>query len=63
METKVTIPKRNYVVGTRPVHNHKCPDGHFWECNSPYCDNLEVECPEHGGFEPIVQGREQWRGR
>lgn len=56
--------KRIYLSGTRPAHVHTCSAGeHTWECNSPYCEEMKADCPEHGGFEPIVQGREPWRGR
>jgi hypothetical protein len=33
-----------------------------WACNSPYCEDLGGAHPSDGGFEPIVQGREPWRG-
>jgi len=63
--TSPTTPaKRIFVVGVRPSHTHTCVTGnHTWECNSPYCEEMKVDCPDHGGFEPIVQGREPWRGR
>jgi hypothetical protein len=55
---------RPYVHGERPVHMHFCPDGeHEWPCNSPYCDEMKMECPEHGGPTPTIQGHEPWRGR
>jgi len=64
MERTETKLKRIYVVGDRPVHVHTCPESnHTWECNSPYCEVMKAHCPEHGGFEPIVVGREPWRGR
>jgi hypothetical protein len=49
--------------GQVAVHTHLCDEGHTWLCNSPYCEDLTGPCPEHGGLEPIVQGREPWRGR
>ncbi len=50
--------------GDRPVHRHRCPAGdHEWECNSPYCNFLLSDCPEHEGIPPIVQGYEPWKGR
>ncbi len=61
-----TLVKREkpYVIGPRPVHKHTCVAGeHTWECNSPYCNYMEIECPEHGGPAPIVEGYEPWRGR
>ncbi len=58
-----TPTKRIYVLGDRPKHTHTCPDGHTWDCNSPYCEVMEVQCPEHGGPEPVQVGREPWRGR
>jgi len=61
---------RIYTVSGRPVHVHTCdvPDetgvsSHLWNCDSPYCETMKVPCPEHGGPEPIVLGREPWRGR
>jgi len=63
MEAIVTAPTKT-VYGDRPSHKHKCLVGlHDWECNSPYCEVLEIECPDHGGPVPFVQGREPWRGR
>jgi len=62
MTTEVT-KQRSYVVGDRPAHEHRCPEGHTWPCNSPYCESSVSHCPSHGGPEPIVQGREPWRGR
>lgn len=59
---EVTYDKSDRVVGDRPVHEHRCTDGHLWACNSPYCDSVTAECPEHGGPEPIMPGREPWRG-
>jgi len=58
-ETKATP---NYVVGSRPQHTHHCSAGHDWQCNSPYCEDMQTDCPEHGGFQPIVQGHEPWKG-
>jgi hypothetical protein len=59
-----TKPKRIYTVNNRPVHVHTCSkDSHTWECDSPYCEQMKADCPEHDGFEPIAQGREPWRGR
>lgn len=58
MTTKV-----DRIVGTRPQHTHTCSQGHQWQCNSPYCDDQQRDCVEHGGLEPYVQGHEPWRGR
>lgn len=55
--------KIRHVVGSRPIHVHTCSQGHQWECNSPYCDDMQTDCPEHNGPVPIVSGREPWRGR
>jgi len=66
-ETSVLVtPVSDRIVGSRPSHVHTCLTGgetHTWNCNSPYCEERETQCPAHGGFEPIVQGREPWRGR
>jgi hypothetical protein len=69
MKTReVTYDATDRVVGSRPVHIHRCPGdakepSHEWACNSPYCEDLVAPCPElHGGNEPVVQGREPWRG-
>ncbi len=52
------------IVGPRPAHTHRSPTSHeSWQCNSPYCEDMEVLHPDEGGFEPVVQGREPWRGR
>jgi len=54
------------VVGDRPFHIHRAVDPKAkikeWACNSPYCEDLTGLHPDDGGFEPIVQGREPWRG-
>jgi hypothetical protein len=60
--TTVTT-KKDWTLPGRPVHIHKCSDGHEWACSSPYCEILTGECPDHGGPEPIQPGREPWRGR
>lgn len=60
----VVKPTRILVFGDRPQHTHKCEAGnHDWQCNSPYCEVMKADCPDHGGLEPIIQGREPWRGR
>jgi hypothetical protein len=54
---------RDRVYGNRPVHVHVPPSGEaFWRCNSPYCNDMATEHPDDGGLEPIVEGREPWRG-
>ncbi len=61
---KETSVMRIYTVNGRPSHVHTCKKGdHTWECDSPYCEIMTQDCPEHGGLEPIVVGREPWRGR
>ena len=62
--------KRKDSIGRTVFHVHRCDGGgdsakaHEWQCDSPYCEDPGADnCPEHGGFEPIVQGREPWRGR
>ena len=53
-----------FVHGGRPTHVHTCKVGdevHQWECDSPYCNYMQQRCPEHGGVEPIAEGREPWR--
>jgi len=52
-----------YVHGTRPVHVHTDSDGERWNCNSPYCDDMQADPPEKGGPVPVIQGFEPWRGR
>jgi hypothetical protein len=60
----VKTKTRDRLVGTRPAHTHVPPSGKEpWKCNSPYCDEMAVEHPDDGGLEPVVQGREPWRGR
>jgi len=65
MTTTTTIPKlSDRIFGTRPAHTHRSSvSGAAWQCNSPYCDEMEIPHPEEGGFEPIVQGREPWKGK
>jgi len=52
------------IYGARPSHKHMSPvSGLTWQCNSPYCEEMNVPHPiEEGGFEPVIQGREPWRG-
>jgi len=33
------MAKSNFVIGSRPVHTHRLPEGDL-ECNSPYCDDM-----------------------
>jgi hypothetical protein len=62
--SEALIRKRIYTTNNRPVHVHTCTSGdHTWECDSPYCEVMQADCPEHGGFEPVQIGREPWRGR
>jgi hypothetical protein len=66
VSSSIAVPEGQVrtVYGQRPSHVHTCPNGnHRWECNSPYCEVLDAECPDHGGLTPIIQGREPWRGR
>jgi hypothetical protein len=62
-KTPRTASEGKFVIGSRerrPAHRHAC--GH--ECNSPYCENpADINCPEDGGPDVIVQGYEPWRGR
>lgn len=62
----ITFDKQDRIVGDRPEHIHRNPDPaakiHEWACNSPYCEDLAGPHPDEGGLEPIVQGREPWRG-
>jgi hypothetical protein len=52
------------IYGTRPAHEHRSDSGKKWLCNSPYCEEMAVPHPsEPGGMEPIIQGREPWKGR
>jgi hypothetical protein len=58
----VTPNSSPWVNGDRPVHVHWCPKGgHQWTCNSPYCNDMNINCPDDGGPTPIVQGYEPWR--
>lgn len=53
---------KSYVYGDRPIHTHDCADGaHKWQCNSPYCTEINIACPEDGGPVPVIQGYEPWR--
>lgn len=52
-----------YVVSGQPLHKHTCPDGHTFECSSPYCEDLSGLCPIHGGAPIVRKGLEPWRGR
>jgi len=52
-----------YVHGSRPIHVHTDSDGERWECNSPYCNDMEMDPPEKGGPQPVILGNEPWRGR
>lgn len=66
MTTILATDRRRVITvhGDRPKHKHLCEEGpHEWECNSPYCDFKDQLCPAHGGFEPVMQGREPWKGR
>jgi hypothetical protein len=62
----ITFDKTDRIVGMRPEHFHRNPDPAAkvkeWACNSPYCEDLASPHPDDGGPEPIVQGREPWRG-
>lgn len=53
-------------AGGSTFHTHRCTGGengkaHSWDCNSPYCNALPRECPNHGGKEPVTIGEEPWR--
>jgi hypothetical protein len=51
-----------YEAGGATFHTHHCnTDGQAWLCNSPYCEVLTGNCPDHGGPEPVVKGLEPWR--
>jgi len=55
---------KQFVHGSRPSHLHRDPDtGERWECNSPYCTDIESRHPDNGGPVPIVPGYEPWHGR
>jgi hypothetical protein len=62
----ITFDKVDRIVGNRPEHIHRNPDPtgkvKEWACNSPYCEDLSGPHPDDGGPEPVVQGREPWRG-
>ena len=62
----ITFDETDRIVGGRPEHYHRNPDPKAkvkeWACNSPYCEDLSGPHPDDGGQEPIVQGREPWRG-
>jgi hypothetical protein len=52
-----------FVHGTRPVHTHIDNDGERWNCNSPYCIDMQTDPPDKGGPPIILEGLEPWRGR
>jgi len=63
-----TTAVRIFVLDGRPVHVHSCSGGssrqsHTWECDSPYCEVMKDDCPDHGGSERVRLGKEPWRGR
>ncbi len=62
----ITFDESDRIVGNWPEHIQRNPDPKAkikeWACNSPYCEELAGAHPDDGGFEPIVQGREPWRG-
>jgi len=55
--------KDKYVHGTRPTHVHTDSDNERWNCNSPYCIDMQMDPPEKGGPVPVIEGQEPWRGR
>jgi hypothetical protein len=64
---ELTFDATDRIVGDRPFHVHRPADTarakvKEWACNSPYCEDLSNLHPDDGGPEPIVQGREPWRG-
>lgn len=63
MTLKETDDTNKYVVGNRPVHVHRDRDGGQWNCNSPYCNSMDVDPPHKGGPPVIIEGQEPWRGR
>src|SRR6266404_4098118 len=52
-----TGPDR-FVHGTRPVHTHIDSDGDRWNCNSPYCIDMQTDPPDKGGPPIILEGLE-----
>ena len=62
-DTALAVPlAKDWIYGDRPVHVHFCAKGnHQWRCNSPYCNEMNISCPDDGGPTPIVQGYEPWR--
>ena len=62
----ITFDESDRIVGNRPehIHRNRNPKAKVqeWACNSPYCEELEGPHPDDGGPEPVVQGREPWRG-
>ena len=62
----ISYDQDDRITGDRPIHVHRNPNPDAkvkeWACNSPYCEDLSGPHPKDGGFEPIVQGREPWRG-
>ncbi len=64
---EIEFDAHDRIVGDRPFHVHRNPEGKVreWACNSPYCEDVAASTtphPDDGGPEPIVQGREPWRG-
>jgi hypothetical protein len=63
---KKKMNKPDTVMGSRPTHVHRNAAGESWNCNSPYCEDVNTssqEHPEDGGPVPVFAGREPWRGR
>jgi hypothetical protein len=62
----ISFDSDDRITGDRPEHVHRNhnPDAKVkeWACNSPYCEDLTGPHPKDGGYEPIIQGREPWRG-
>jgi hypothetical protein len=63
MSSELPPDPNRYVYGDRPIHTHKAKDGEMWNCNSPYCIQMNVNPPDKGGPEVIIEGLEPWRGR
>jgi len=42
-----------FVIGSRPVHKHLGDVSGEWFCNSPYCNDIDVNKPGDGGPDVI----------
>lgn len=51
---------KDQLKGSRPAHMHRNKDGDEWQCNSPYCEDVNDsrdEHPDDGGPKPYFHER------